>query len=325
MVRRPRRLRKSGAIRNLVRETTLHVSDLIYPLFVVEGKQIKCEIPSLPDVYHFSVDQLEAEIKELEALGIEHVLLFGVPHDGDKDEFGTVAHHPDGIIQRAIRQIKQVAPEICVITDVCLCEYTSHGHCGFLTGDKKIDNDSSLEAIAKVAVSHAVAGADMVAPSDMMDGRIAVMRMMLDEAGYSDVGIMSYSVKYASNYYGPFREAAGCAPSFGDRKTYQMDYANSNEALVEVELDVAEGADILMVKPALAYLDIIQRVKANTNLPLAAYNVSGEYAMLKMAVQQGIIAEEVIMETIIGMKRAGADIIITYFAKELAKQLKEQG
>lgn len=321
MVRRPRRLRKSGAIRNLVRETTLDVNDLIYPLFVVEGKQIKREIPSLPDTYHFSVDQLEAEVEELEELGIGHVLLFGVPHDADKDEFGTVAHDPDGIIQRAIRQIKQAVPEMCVITDVCLCEYTSHGHCGYLTENQEIDNDSSLEAIAKVAVSHAEAGADMVAPSDMMDGRIAFIRKKLDEAGHSDIGIMSYSVKYASNFYGPFREAAGSCPSFGDRKTYQMDYANANEALVEAELDVEEGADILMVKPAMSYLDIIHRVKADTHLPLAAYQVSGEYAMLKMAVNQGILAEEVVMETLIGIKRAGADIIITYFAKELARRL----
>lgn len=321
MVRRPRRLRKSEAIRNLVKETTLNVSDLIYPLFVVEGEKIKRKIPSLPDVYHFSVDALEGEVKELAALGIEHVLLFGVPHDTDKDEFGSVAHHPDGIIQRAIRQIKQVAPEMCVITDVCLCEYTSHGHCGYLTQNQEIDNDSSLEAIAKVAVSHAEAGADMVAPSDMMDGRVAAIRTKLDEAGKTDVGIMSYSVKYASHFYGPFREAAGSCPSFGDRKTYQMDYANANEALVEADLDVMEGADILMVKPALSYLDIIYRIKTNTHLPLAAYQVSGEYAMLKMAEKQGILTEEVVMETLIGIKRAGADIIITYFAKEIARRL----
>jgi len=322
MLRRPRRLRRTPAIRNLVRETHLHVSDLIYPLFIVEGENIKREIPSLPDVYHFSVDKLEDEIKDLQRLNIEHVLLFGIPHTAQKDEYGTVASDPDGVISRAVRKIKEVAPDMCVITDVCLCEYTSHGHCGFLTADQLgIDNDSSLEAIAKVAVSHARSGADIVAPSDMMDGRIAAIRKALDKEEFADVVIMSYSTKYASSYYGPFREAAGCAPSFGDRKTYQMDYANAREAVIESELDIAEGADILMVKPALAYLDIIGSVKANTNLPLAAYNVSGEYSMLKMAVKEGILSEDVIMETLIGIKRAGADIIITYFAKEVAEQL----
>ena len=322
MLRRPRRLRANKAIRNLVRETKLNVEDLIYPLFIVEGEGIKSEISSLPDVYHFSLDMLEDEIKEIKDLGIEHVILFGIPHDHEKDECGSEAYNDNGIIQRAIRKIKEIDSEMNVITDVCMCEYTSHGHCGILNEKGYVKNDVTLEYLTKIAVSHAKAGADMVSPSDMMDGRIAALREGLDEAGFEDIGIMAYSVKYASTFYGPFREAANSAPSFGDRKTYQMDPANSNEALIEAELDVLEGADILMVKPALSYLDVIRRVKDNFDLPLAAYNVSGEYAMLKSAVNNGILAEGAIYESVMSIKRAGADIIITYFAKDLAKMIR---
>ena len=322
MLRRPRRLRINSATRNLVRETKLNVEDLIYPLFIVEGEGIKSEISSLPDVYHFSLDMLEDEIKEIKDLGIEHVILFGIPHDHEKDECGSEAYNDNGIIQRAIRKIKEIDSEMNVITDVCMCEYTSHGHCGILNEKGYVKNDVTLEYLTKIAVSHAKAGADMVAPSDMMDGRIAALREGLDEAGFEDIGIMAYSVKYASTFYGPFREAANSAPSFGDRKTYQMDPANSNEALIEAELDVLEGADILMVKPALSYLDVIRRVKDNFDLPLAAYNVSGEYAMLKSAVNNGILAEGAIYESVMSIKRAGADIIITYFAKDLAKMIR---
>lgn len=322
MLRRPRRLRANGAIRNLVRETKLNVEDLIYPLFIVEGENIKSEISSLPDVYHFSVDMLEDEIKELVELGIEHVLLFGIPHDHEKDPFGSEGYNDNGIVQRAIRKIKEIDSNMNVITDVCMCEYTSHGHCGILTESGYVDNDKTLEYLAKIAVSHVKAGADMVAPSDMMDGRIKAMREALDSEGFEHIAIMSYSVKYSSTFYGPFREAANSAPSFGDRKTYQMDPANSNEALIESELDILEGADILMVKPALSYLDVIRRVKDNYDLPLAAYSVSGEYAMLKSAVKNGILSEGAIYESTMSIKRAGADIIITYFAKDLAKMLK---
>ena len=323
MLRRPRRLRANKAIRNLVRETKLNVEDFIYPLFIVEGEGIKREISSLPDVYHFSVDRLEDEIKELRELGLEHVILFGIPHDHEKDECGSEGFNENGVIQRAVRRIKEVYPEMNVITDVCMCEYTSHGHCGILNEQGYVKNDVTLDYLTKIAISHAKAGADMVAPSDMMDGRIKALRDGLDEAGFENIGIMSYSVKYASTFYGPFREAANSAPAFGDRKTYQMDPANSNEALIEAELDVLEGADILMVKPALSYLDVIRRVKDHFDLPLAAYNVSGEYAMLKSAVKNGILAEGAIYESVMSIKRAGADIIITYFAKDLAKMLKE--
>ncbi len=323
MLRRPRRLRINDATRELVRETKINVEDLIYPLFIVEGENIKNEISSLPDVYHFSLDMLDEEIKEIKDLGIKHIILFGIPHDHEKDFCGSEAYNDNGIIQRAIRKIKEIDSDINVITDVCMCEYTSHGHCGILTKGGYVDNDKTLEYLANIAVSHAKAGADMVAPSDMMDGRVKVIRKALDKEGFFNVPIMSYSVKYASTFYGPFREAANSAPSFGDRKTYQMDPANSNEALIEAELDVLEGADILMVKPALSYLDIIRRVKDNYNLPLAAYNVSGEYAMLKSAVKNGILSEGAIYESIISIKRAGADIIITYFAKDLAKMIKD--
>lgn len=320
MLRRPRRLRKSAAIRDLVRETVLNVNDLIYPLFVVEGENIKEEIPSLPEVYHFSIDKLEEEIKEVRGLGIQHVLLFGVPDE--KDPFGKEAYNDNGIVQQAIRKIKEIDPDMCVTTDVCMCQYTSHGHCGILTDKGYVDNDQTLAYLTKIAVSHAKAGADIVAPSDMMDGRIQAMREGLDKEGFETVAIMSYSVKYASNFYGPFRDAAGSAPSFGDRKTYQMDPANSNEALIEAELDILEGADMLMVKPALSYLDVIRRVKDNFDLPLVAYNVSGEYSMLKLAVKEGLLNEAAIYEAVMSIKRAGADIIITYFAKDIAKLIR---
>ena len=322
MLRRPRRLRVNSATRNLVRETKLNIEDLIYPLFIVEGKNIKSEISSLPDVYHFSLDMLEEEIKEIKNLGIEHVILFGIPHDHEKDACGKEAYNNNGIIQRAIKTIKEIDPEMNIVTDVCMCEYTSHGHCGILTEGGYVDNDKTLEYLKQIAVSHARAGADIIAPSDMMDGRIKAIREALDKAGFVHIPIMSYSVKYASTFYGPFREAANSAPAFGDRKAYQMDPANTDEALIEAELDILEGADILMVKPALSYLDVIRRVKDNYKLPLAAYNVSGEYAMLKSAVKNGILNENAIYEAILSIKRAGADIIITYFAKDLAKMIK---
>ena len=322
MLRRPRRLRSSKAIRNLVRETKLQVEDFIYPLFIVDGENIKREISSMEGVYHFSVDMLEDEIKELTELGIEHVLLFGVPDDHKKDCCGSEGFNPEGAVQRAVRKIKEINPEMDVICDVCMCEYTSHGHCGILTETGYVHNDKTLEYLSKIALSYAEAGADMVAPSDMMDGRIAALRNTLDENGYENVAIMAYSAKYASSFYGPFREAANSAPQFGDRKTYQMDPANSNEAIIEAQLDIEEGADIIMVKPALSYLDVIQRFKDNFDLPIAAYNVSGEYSMLKLAVKEGLLNESAIYEAVMSIKRAGATIIITYFAKDLAKMLK---
>lgn len=322
MLKRPRRLRVSKAMRNLVRETKIDINDLIYPLFVVEGENIKEEIPSLPEVYHFSVDMLEEEIKEIVDLGIEHVLMFGIPNE--KDACGSEAFSDNGIVQKAVRKIKEVAPEMNVITDVCMCQYTSHGHCGILTDKGYVDNDTTLEYLSKIAVSHAKAGADMVAPSDMMDGRIGALRNALDENGFETVGIMAYSAKYASNFYGPFRDAANSAPSFGDRKTYQMDPANSTEAIRECALDIEEGADIIMVKPALSYLDVIRRVKDRFDMPLCAYNVSGEYSMLKLAVKEGLLNEDAIMEAVTSIKRAGADMIITYFAKDIATKIKNE-
>ena len=320
MLERPRRLRKNEQIRKLVRETKLEIEDLVYPLFLVEGENIKEEIPSMRGVYHFSLDCLEEEIAEIKDLGIGYILLFGIPEH--KDVWGSESFSDKGIIQQAIRKIKKWAPELFVITDVCMCEYTSHGHCGILNAQSEVDNDKTLDYLTRIAVSHAAAGADMVAPSDMMDGRIKAIREGLDEAGYMDVGIMAYSAKYASSFYGPFRDAAHSAPSFGDRKSYQMDPANSDEALREGALDIAEGADIIMVKPALSYLDVIRRFKDHFNKPLAAYHVSGEYAMLKLAVDNGLLSESAIYESVLGIKRAGASIIITYFAKTLAKQLK---
>ncbi|MFR2315852.1 porphobilinogen synthase [Terrisporobacter sp.] len=322
MLRRPRRLRSTKAIRNLVRETKLQIEDLIYPLFIVDGENIKREIPSMEGVYHFSVDMLEDEIKELTELGIEHVLLFGVPDDEKKDCCASEAFNPEGAVQRAIRKIKEINPQMSVICDVCMCEYTDHGHCGILTDSGYVHNDKTLNYLGKIALSYAESGADMVAPSDMMDGRIGAIREVLDNNGFENVAIMAYSAKYASAFYGPFRDAANSAPQFGDRKTYQMDPANSNEAIVEGKLDVAEGADIIMVKPALSYLDIIQRFKDNFDLPIAAYNVSGEYSMLKLAVKQGLLNESAIYEAVMSIKRAGATIIITYFAKDIAKMLK---
>lgn len=317
MIKRPRRLRHNLAMREMVRETTLERRNLVYPLFVVEGENIKEEISSLKGIFHFSLDRLEEEIKELVNLGIQYVILFGIPNE--KDAFGKEAYSETGIVQEAIRKVKEIAPDMYVITDVCMCQYTDHGHCGILNKEGYVQNDVTLTYLARIAVSHAKAGADMVAPSDMMDGRVAAIRAALDENGFMNVPIMSYSAKYASSFYGPFRAAAHSAPAFGDRKTYQMDIANTDEALREVELDLEEGADIVMVKPALSYLDIIRRVKDNFNAPIAAYNVSGEYAMIKMAVENGLLDEKAIYESVLSIKRAGADIIITYFAKELCK------
>lgn len=317
---RPRRLRKNEALRSLIRETHLSTSQFVYPLFIMPGKNIRKEIPSMPGVYRISVDQLGGEAKELLQLGINSVILFGLPEK--KDSMGSGAHAKDGIIQRAIKELKQKAPTLTVITDVCLCEYTDHGHCGCLI-NKEVDNDATLEILAKTALSHARAGADIVAPSDMMDGRVAEIRAALDENNFDMIPIMSYAVKYASAFYGPFRDAADCAPQFGDRRSYQMDPANSREALREATLDVDEGADILMVKPAVAYLDIISKLRDEFDLPIAAYHVSGEYAMIKAAEARGWIdGEKVMYETMLSIKRAGADIILTYFAKDMARLLK---
>ena len=303
----------------MVRETTLSVDDLILPLFVTFGKGIKNEIKSMPGHYQLSVDNLTKEVKEIKSLGIPAVILFGIPEH--KDEVGSEAYNLKGIVQQAIKTIKNKAPELMVITDVCMCEYTSHGHCGMIKqGD--VDNDATLELLAKEALSHAKAGADMVAPSDMMDGRVGAIRKILDENNFSHIPILSYAAKYASAFYGPFREAAESIPQFGDRRSYQMDSANSDEALREVRLDIEEGADIVMVKPALPYLDIIRRIKDEFKYPVAAYNVSGEFAMIKAAEQLGWMdGERAMMESLISIKRAGADLILTYFAKEAAKIL----
>lgn len=322
MLRRPRRLRSSKAIRNLVRETKLQVEDLIYPLFIVDGENIKREISSMEGVYHFSVDMLEDEIKELTDLGIEHVLLFGVPDDEKKDCCASEAFNPEGGVQRAVRKIKEINPEMGVICDVCMCEYTSHGHCGILTESGYVHNDKTLDYLAKISLSYAQAGADMVAPSDMMDGRVGFIRESLDEAGFKSIPIMSYSAKYCSAFYGPFRDAANSAPQFGDRKGYQMDPANRHEALREVKMDLEEGADIIMVKPALSYLDIIREVRNKIDAPVAAYSVSGEYAMIKAGAKMGLIDEEkIVMEMLTSIKRAGADLIITYHALYAANKL----
>lgn len=316
---RPRRLRKNENFRRMIRENALSVDDLILPLFVTFGKNKKNEISSMPGQYQLSVDNLAKEAKEIYDLGIPAVILFGIPEH--KDELGTDAYSDKGIVQQAIREIKNKVPELTVITDVCLCEFTSHGHCGFVEkGD--VDNDQTIDLLAREAVSHAKAGADMVAPSDMMDGRIAAIREALDEEGFDNMPIMSYAAKYASAYYGPFREAAESTPEFGDRRSYQMDAANSNEAIREVELDIAEGADIIMVKPGLPYLDILRRIKDEFDHPLAVYNVSGEYSMIKAAEKMGWIdGEKVMMETLLSFKRAGADLILTYFAKDAARVL----
>lgn len=320
ILNRPRRLRKNETIRNLIRETKLSVEDFIYPIFVEEGTNIKEEIPSMEGVYRYSVDRVLKEVEEVESLGIKAILLFGIP--ANKDELGTEGYAEDGIVQKATREIKKVFPQMYVITDVCMCEYTSHGHCGILLENGYVDNDKTLEYLGKIALSHARAGADMIAPSDMMDGRIEYIRNCLDDNGFETVPIMAYSAKYASSFYGPFRDAADSSPAFGDRKSYQMDPANTDEAMREIELDIMEGADIIMVKPALSYLDIIRRAKDNFNMPLAAYNVSGEYSMLKMAVKEGLLDETAILESLLSIKRAGADIIISYFAKDVAKILK---
>jgi len=318
---RPRRLRASENMRRLVRETSLSVDDFIYPLFLKEGKGLKSEIASMPGNYHFSIDRLEEEIKEIVALRIPGIILFGIP--GHKDEMGTGAYDPDGIVQKGIREIKRLWPDLIVIGDVCLCEYTGHGHCGVVSGNE-IVNDLSLELIGKTALSQARAGADMVAPSDMMDGRVSFIRSLLDREGFSHIPVMSYAAKYSSAFYGPFRDAADSAPKFGNRATYQMDPPNIREALKEVRLDMAEGADIVMVKPALAYLDVISRVRQMVDVPVAAYNVSGEFSMIKAASRMGWIDERrLALEVLTSIKRAGADIIITYFAKDAACWLKE--
>ncbi|MFH1287299.1 MAG: porphobilinogen synthase [bacterium] len=349
-ISRLRRMRQNEKFRGMVRETCLSIDKFIFPLFVVEGSKIKREIVTLPGQYHFSLDMLVREVEDIKKMGIPAVLLFGIPDK--KDEDGSGAYDSKGIVQEAVRLIKKKVPEIIVITDVCLCEYTSHGHCGIvksscqssvvscqskktekklsatdcqLSTNYEIDNDASLELIAKTALSHAEAGADMVAPSDMMDGRIGAVRSTLDDSGFDNIPIMSYSVKYASAFYGPFREAAYSTPRFGDRRSYQMDPANAHEALREVMQDLDEGADIIMVKPALSYLDIIKKVKFDFDIPVAAYNVSGEYAMVKAAAMNGWIDEKkVALEILTSIRRAGADIIISYHAKDVARWLKEE-
>jgi porphobilinogen synthase len=317
--KRLRRLRMTEAFRSMVRETELSRNDFIYPLFVVPGEKIRHEVKSMPGVFQLSVDQLVRECIEVKSLGIPAVILFGIPEE--KDDVGSGAYDEHGIVQTAIRAIKKEIPELVVITDVCLCEYTSHGHCGIVRGNE-IVNDESIELLAKEALTHAQAGADIVAPSDMFDGRIQAIRHLLDENDFRNTPIMSYAAKYASGFYGPFRDAAESTPKFGDRRSHQMDPANSSEALREVEQDILEGADIVMVKPALSYLDIIRRVKDRFQMPTAAYNVSGEYSMIKAAGRNGWIDEQrVMMETLTSMKRAGADLILTYFAKEAVRLL----
>lgn len=323
---RNRRLRGSSAMRNLVRENRLSAHDLIYPIFVTEGQNVKSEIPSMPGVYHWSLDRLEGEIREITELGIPAILLFGVPDH--KDEVGSEAYGRDSIVQRAARKIKEWNPDLLIVADTCLCQFTSHGHCGVVhvderTGRAEVQNDPSLQLLVKTAVSQAEAGADIIAPSNMMDGYVQAIRQGLDEAGFEHIPVMAYSVKYASAYYGPFRDAAHSAPQFGDRKTYQMDPANGREALREAEADVVEGADMLMVKPALAYLDIVRTLKDSFDLPVVAYNVSAEYSMVKAAAANGWLDERaIVLETLTGMKRAGADIIITYHAKDAVHWLQ---
>ncbi|PLX70772.1 MAG: porphobilinogen synthase [Denitrovibrio sp.] len=320
-VDRPRRLRTSETMRKMVRETTLSASDFILPLFVCEGENVKKPVGSMPGVYQMSVDVMVEECKEVESLGIPGVILFGIP--AFKDAMGTEAYNENGIVQKAVRAIKAATTKLLVVTDVCMCEYTDHGHCGIIKGEE-VDNDETLVHLANEALTHAKAGADIVAPSDMMDGRIDALREILDDNGFENVPIMSYAVKYCSSFYGPFREAAESAPSFGDRKTYQMDPANRREGLKEAELDVLEGADILMVKPALPYLDIISDLKQNFDRPVAAYHVSGEYSMIIAADKMGWLdGHRAMMESLTSIKRAGADIILTYYAKEAAKALKE--
>jgi len=320
---RPRRLRKTETWRRLVRETSLAVDDLIVPLFVVPGEGVKNPVSSMPGVFQLSVDEMVKEAVEIHDLGIPAVILFGVPDDKDKDPEGTEAYNPDGLVPRSIRAIKEEVPDLLLWADVCMCEYTSHGHCGLLTEAGEVENDSNLDLLAQASLEYARAGADAVAPSDMMDGRVWAIRDTLDDEGFLDLPIVSYAAKYASAYYGPFRDAANSAPAFGDRKGYQMDPANAEEALREVELDIEEGADIVMVKPAGAYLDVIRRVKDAFGLPTAAYQVSGEFALIKAAGEKGWVDEKrVAMESLLGIKRAGADMILTYFGKDVARWLQ---
>jgi porphobilinogen synthase len=318
---RLRRMRRTGALRDLVRETDLRASCLVSPIFVEDGRDGRAPIAAMPGVERLSVAESVAEAGELVSLGLPAVLVFGLPRD--KDEDGSAAWDEDGVVQRSVRAIKEAWPELLVVTDVCLCEYTSHGHCGVLRADGGVDNDGSVEALARVAVSHARAGADIVAPSDMMDGRVGALRTELDACGFEDVALMAYSAKFASAFYGPFRQAADCAPAFGDRRAYQLDPGNAREAVREALLDADEGADMLMVKPALPYLDVIAAIRAASRLPLAAYHVSGEYAMVKAAAAAGLLDERAtVLETLTAIRRAGADVIITYHAKDAARWLR---
>lgn len=319
MIIRPRRLRRTSPIRRMVRETYIKVDDLIFPIFVKHGKGEREPIPSMVGQYQLSVDELVKEAEEVRSLGIPGIILFGLPRV--KDKVGSEAYAKDGIVQKAVAAVKERVPELVILTDVCLCQYTDHGHCGIIQ-DGRIDNDATLDILSRVAISHAEAGADFVSPSDMMDGRVSAIREILEKDGFKDTGILAYAVKYASSFYGPFREAADSKPQFGDRKSYQMDPANAREAIKESLLDIEEGADIIMVKPALPYLDIIHQVRSRIHLPVAAYNVSGEYAMVKAADQRGWIdGEEVMIEMLLSIRRAGADLILTYFAKDVAKIL----
>ena len=322
MFRRGRRLRANSVIRSLVRENSLSVDDFIYPVFVVEGQDIKREISSLKGNYHWSVDRLNELVDELNEAKVKSVILFGIPDH--KDCVGSEAYNENGIVQKAIRKLRELSTDLYIITDVCMCEYTDHGHCGILN-DHNVNNDKTLVYLGEIALSHAKAGADMIAPSDMMDGRIGYIRDVLDKNGYENLPIMSYAAKYSSAFYGPFREAAGSAPSFGDRKGYQMDPANSREAMAEIEADLNEGADVIMVKPAMSYLDIVKEAREKINVPICVYNVSGEYAMVKNAGEAGLINEKLVaLEMLLSMKRAGAKMIITYYALEAAKWLKEE-
>lgn len=322
MINRPRRLRTSANLRKMVRETRMDKSSLIYPMFIVEGTNIKEEIPSMMGQYRYSVDRMEEKLEQLSKAGIGGVMLFGIPDH--KDELGSGAYAQDGIVQQGFRKAKELFPDLYMIGDVCMCEYTSHGHCGVLCGHD-VDNDKTLELLQKTALSQVQAGADMVAPSDMMDGRVGAIREILDKNGYINTPIMAYSAKFASGYYGPFRDAAHSAPGFGDRKTYQMDPANGKEAMREVAEDIAEGADLIIAKPAMAYMDIIKDISTNFNIPIVAYNVSGEYAMVKAAAANGWIDEKkIVMENMIGMKRAGAKMIITYHALDVARWIREE-
>ena len=321
MFRRTRRTRNNAVIRDLISNVNLTMNDFLYPIFIEEGNNIKKEIEAMPNQFRFSIDKLKEELEEIVSLGIKGILLFGIPKD--KDEIASEAYNENGIIQKAVRYIKSNFPELLIVTDVCMCEYTSHGHCGILCGTN-VDNDSTLEYISKIALSHVEAGSDMVAPSDCMDGHVYAIRNILDKNGYYNTPIMSYSVKYASCYYSPFRIAADSAPSFGDRKSYQMDYRNSKEYITKIENDIKENADIFIIKPALSYLDIIKDVSSKFNIPIAAYNVSGEYSMIKAASKLGFIDEKkAVLENMHALKRAGADIIITYHAKDLSRYLKE--